>query len=124
MEHYVGIHVSLELSSVCVVDGRGKIVKEAKVASEPERGRIPVLPQQGNSAPFGARGFVPERKAPPKRDSRRRVISKICDWFRRWNWATVATGADGESPAAVAAKLCRRGPGRYSGPTVRGPPTS
>jgi hypothetical protein len=25
--------VSLELSSVCVVDGRGKIVKEAKVAS-------------------------------------------------------------------------------------------
>jgi transposase len=27
---------SLELSSVCVVDGRGKIVKEAKVASEPE----------------------------------------------------------------------------------------
>ena len=36
MEHYVGIDISLELSSVCVVDGRGKIVKEAKVASEPE----------------------------------------------------------------------------------------
>src|SRR4029450_14156835 len=28
--------VSLELSSVCVVDERGKIVKEAKVASESE----------------------------------------------------------------------------------------
>jgi hypothetical protein len=26
----------LERLSVCVVDGRGKIVKEAKVASEPE----------------------------------------------------------------------------------------
>jgi predicted NBD/HSP70 family sugar kinase len=36
VEHYVGIDVSLELSSVCVVDGRGKIVKEAKVASEPD----------------------------------------------------------------------------------------
>src|SRR5262245_29373286 len=36
VERYVGIDVSLELSSVCVVDGRGKIVKEAKVASEPE----------------------------------------------------------------------------------------
>ena len=36
MEHYVGVDVSLELSSVCVVDGRGKIVKEAKVASELE----------------------------------------------------------------------------------------
>ena len=36
MEHYAGIDVSLELSSVCVVYVRGKIVKEAKVASEPE----------------------------------------------------------------------------------------
>ena len=36
MEHYAGIDVSLELSSVCVVDAQGKIVKEAKVASEPE----------------------------------------------------------------------------------------
>ncbi len=36
MEHYAGIDVSLELSSVCVVDAQGGIVKEAKVASDPE----------------------------------------------------------------------------------------
>jgi len=36
MEHYVGIDVSLERSSVCVVDGTGKIVVEAKAVSEPE----------------------------------------------------------------------------------------
>jgi transposase len=36
MEHFAGIDVSLEQSSVCVVDGAGKIVREAKVASEPE----------------------------------------------------------------------------------------
>ena len=36
MEHYAGIDVSLELSSVCIVDSQGKIVKEAKVGSEPE----------------------------------------------------------------------------------------
>ena len=36
MEHYAGIDVSLERSSVCVVDATGKIVREAKVASEPE----------------------------------------------------------------------------------------
>jgi transposase len=36
MEHYVGIDVSMEQSSVCIVDARGKIVKEAKVASEPD----------------------------------------------------------------------------------------
>jgi len=36
VEHHAGIDVSLELSSVCVVDARGKIVREAKVASEPD----------------------------------------------------------------------------------------
>jgi transposase len=36
MEHYAGIDVSLEYSSVCVVDATGKIVREGKVASDPE----------------------------------------------------------------------------------------
>jgi len=36
VEHYAGVDVSLELSSVCVVDAQGKIVKETKVSSEPE----------------------------------------------------------------------------------------
>jgi transposase len=35
MEQYAGIDVSLEYSSVCIVDGGGKIVGEGKVASEP-----------------------------------------------------------------------------------------
>src|SRR5689334_21191288 len=35
MDHYAGIDVSLERSSVCVVDATGRIVREAKVASEP-----------------------------------------------------------------------------------------
>jgi transposase len=39
MEHYAGIDVSLEQSSVCVVDATGRIVREAKVASEPEVNR-------------------------------------------------------------------------------------
>jgi len=36
MDHYAGIDVSLECSSVCVVDANGKIVREGKVASEPD----------------------------------------------------------------------------------------
>src|SRR5688572_29435451 len=36
MEHDAGIDVSLERSSVCVVDATGRVVREAKVASEPE----------------------------------------------------------------------------------------
>ncbi|MGL3211987.1 IS110 family transposase [Bradyrhizobium sp. BR 1433] len=35
MYHYAGIDVSLECSSVCLVDGSGKILRETKVASEP-----------------------------------------------------------------------------------------
>jgi len=36
MNHYVGIDVSLEASSLCVVDANGKIAREGKVASEPD----------------------------------------------------------------------------------------
>jgi transposase len=36
MKHYAGIDVSLERSSVCVVDAMGTVVREAKVPSEPE----------------------------------------------------------------------------------------
>ena len=36
MNYYAGIDVSLEESCVCAIDATGKIVREAKVASEPE----------------------------------------------------------------------------------------
>ena len=36
MEHFAGVDVSLKDSSVCVVDATGRIVREAKLASEPE----------------------------------------------------------------------------------------
>jgi transposase len=36
MKHYGGIDVSLECSSVCVVNASGKVVREAKIESEPQ----------------------------------------------------------------------------------------
>jgi hypothetical protein len=36
MNHYVGIDVSLEASSGCVVDRTGKIACEGKILSEPD----------------------------------------------------------------------------------------
>ena len=36
MSYYAGIDVSLEASHVCVIDGSGKVVREARVSSEPE----------------------------------------------------------------------------------------
>ena len=36
MDYYAGIDVSLDLSSICVVDDKGKIVCESKVSSDPD----------------------------------------------------------------------------------------
>jgi predicted NBD/HSP70 family sugar kinase len=36
MQHYAGIDVSLEQSSICIVDETGRIAREAKVASAPD----------------------------------------------------------------------------------------
>ncbi len=35
MDYYAGIDVSLEASSICIVDGAGKIAREGKIASDP-----------------------------------------------------------------------------------------
>lgn len=51
MEYFAGLDVSLEMTSICVVDADGVVVKEAKVASEP-----------GDLASFFAQcGFVMKR---------------------------------------------------------------
>src|ERR1700678_2849532 len=36
MDHFAGLDVSVKETSICIVDDTGKIVREAKVASEPE----------------------------------------------------------------------------------------
>src|SRR5215468_9861211 len=36
VKHYAAIDVSLELSSICIVDEAGKIVKESKVETHPD----------------------------------------------------------------------------------------
>ena len=36
MEQYAGLDVSVETTSVCIIEASGRIVREGKVASEPE----------------------------------------------------------------------------------------
>ena len=36
MDHSAGLDVSVKETSICIVDDTGRIVREAKVASEPE----------------------------------------------------------------------------------------
>ena len=52
MDHFAGLDVSVKETSVCIVGETGKIVREVKVASEPEALLAvlsnPRLPLQGN----------------------------------------------------------------------------
>jgi transposase len=53
MDHFAGLDVSVKDTSVCVVDDTGKIVREVKVASEPEAlPRATGVLQGLSSAPF------------------------------------------------------------------------
>src|SRR5215469_18125921 len=36
VEHYVGLDVSLKLTAICIVDQKGRIIREGMVASNPE----------------------------------------------------------------------------------------
>jgi transposase len=45
MAHYVGLDVSVRHTSICIVDDVGKVVREARVTSEPEA-IIPILTAQ------------------------------------------------------------------------------
>ena len=42
MDHFAGLDVSVKETSVCIVDGTGRLVREVRVASEPEA-LLPVL---------------------------------------------------------------------------------
>src|SRR5271156_7167276 len=39
MDHFAGLDVSVKATSVCIVDDTGKVVREVKVTSEPDRCR-------------------------------------------------------------------------------------
>ena len=42
MDHFGGLDVSVKETSICIVDDTGRIVREVKVASEPDA-LLPVL---------------------------------------------------------------------------------
>jgi hypothetical protein len=89
MEHCVGIDVSLELSGLCVLDTTGKVIREAKVASEPEalvvflrglgaadRGSRNTPSATSSTGPIAATGCIRRRSPCPPfcRSSRRSAI--------------------------------------------------
>jgi transposase len=53
MEPYAGLDVSLRLTAVCVIDERGRVVSESKVASEPVAIADFLQPYAGTLAPPG-----------------------------------------------------------------------
>src|SRR5206468_307104 len=87
MNHYAGIDVSLECSSVCVVDASGKILREARVASEPEAliawFRTEARPRRADNAK-GLTNRGPLQKGGQRRISRRahRSLRRSGGWAR------------------------------------------
>jgi transposase len=47
MDHFAGLDVSVKETSICIVDDTGRVMKEVKVASEPEA----LLKVLGNPCP-------------------------------------------------------------------------
>jgi transposase len=45
MDHFAGLDVSINETSVCIADDTGRIVREVKVASEPDALHAPLLPK-------------------------------------------------------------------------------
>jgi hypothetical protein len=85
MHHFGGLDVSVKETSICIVDDTGRIVKEVKVASEPQA----LLKVQGNpSYRFKRIGL---EAGPLLQCSRRgRVTSDLC------RDAAYAGGAEGD----------------------------
>ena len=40
MEHFAGLDVSVKLTSLCIVDDAGGIIREAKIESDPDAGGL------------------------------------------------------------------------------------
>ena len=77
MDHFAGLDVSVKDTSVCIVDDAGKIVREVKVASEPEA-LLAVMKKPAFH--FGA-DWVGSRTAVAmavRRSRRRRVTRDLC----------------------------------------------
>ena len=70
MEHFAGLDVSVKETSVCIVDDTGRIVREVKVASEPEGAaagadepRVPLQAGRAGSRATVAMAFQRSRRS-------------------------------------------------------------
>ena len=77
MDHFAGLDVSVKETSVCILDDAGKIVKEVKVASEPQA----LLKVPGNPTyplQVGRTGSWAVIAMAIQRSRRGRVTSDLC----------------------------------------------
>ena len=87
MDHFAGLDVSVKETSICVVDDTGRIMKEVKVASEPQA----LLKVLGNPAyRFKRIGL----EAGPLSQWPVGLRKQACPWCRDAAYAGGAEGAD------------------------------
>ena len=83
VDHYVGIDVSLKLSSVCVVDATGKIVKEVKV--EPISQISSHLPRHPMQCEVGPEDRLPCSRHSSTTTRSSAAIARRTDLLGRWS---------------------------------------
>jgi hypothetical protein len=81
VEHYAGLDVSLELTSVCIVDAQGGIVCETKVPSEPE---APIRFLRAQELQIGRVGPITEAVGVDGSQPLTQLVAGLAAPQRRW----------------------------------------
>jgi hypothetical protein len=117
MEHFAGLDVSVKETSVCILDDAGKIVKEVKVASEPQA----LLKALGNPTyhfkrtSYGRQYRLAQSRIDPAPTSplwypghAHALIDALAHGEEGWTiaWYEVAIAADGKARKERETRLC------------------
>jgi hypothetical protein len=110
MDHFAGLDVSVKETSICIVDDAGKIVREVKVASEPEA----LLTVLKNLAYHFKRIGLEAGPLSQWLFGALAEAGLLVIWLRRGT-------CNDKAPPASSASACRRLSGRCTGPSLLRP---
>jgi hypothetical protein len=95
MDHFAGLDVSVKETSVCIVDDTGKIVREVKVASEPNAFGHSAL--HTRSRPAGSRSTRGWARVPVTPTVATKKAASVVSFLSRVCWRATRRGRTSRS---------------------------